>query len=326
MTLMRLRRRAWHRRCAAAAWAGRAEERPAKRGAGAARRRIRALHRVRLWLPPGHRAALPRRRRAGARPGRAGRRRAGELSALRRARSSAELRLVAARADRAAAAYTPCGAGSSQPGPSGCWPSASPASRAWTPAAASARETTELEIARRMQLSLLPELPPVMPDLDIAALVLPAAEIGGDFVGYFPRGADPEAAVQRQLGIAVGDISGKGLGAALLLERHGRRAEHRRRRRRRARTGGRGAARGDAALHQPQPHDDRVLLHAADPAGRRLVAARHRRRRDPAAAAPRRSGEIVWLETAGFPLGRFAGAQLPRGRRPCWRRAICCCC
>ena len=62
-----------------------------------------------------------------------------------------------------------------------------------------------------MQLSLLPELPPVMPDLDIAALVLPASEIGGDFVGYFPRGADPQASVQRQLGIAVGDISGKGL-------------------------------------------------------------------------------------------------------------------
>src|SRR6266540_4979142 len=43
----------------------------------------------------------------------------------------------------------------------------------------SAHETTELEIARRMQLSLLPELPPVMPDLDIAAMVLPASEIGG---------------------------------------------------------------------------------------------------------------------------------------------------
>src|SRR4029453_3001653 len=68
-----------------------------------------------------------------------------------------------------------------------------------------------------MQLSLPPELPPVMPDLDIAALVLPASEIGGDFVGYFPRGADPEASVQRQLGVAVGDISGKGLAAALLL-------------------------------------------------------------------------------------------------------------
>jgi Stage II sporulation protein E (SpoIIE)/MalT-like TPR region len=83
--------------------------------------------------------------------------------------------------------------------------------------AVSLRERTELEIAHRMQLSLLPELPPVMPDLDLAAIVLPASEIGGDFVGYFPHGAVPEDGVQRQLGIAIGDISGKGLSAALLL-------------------------------------------------------------------------------------------------------------
>lgn len=56
---------------------------------------------------------------------------------------------------------------------------------------ASTYQTAELEIARRMQLSLLPELPPAMPDLDIAACVLPTAEIGGDFVGYFPSGAVP---------------------------------------------------------------------------------------------------------------------------------------
>lgn len=83
--------------------------------------------------------------------------------------------------------------------------------------APSLRERTEQEIAHRMQLSLLPELPPAMPDLDLAAYVLPAADIGGDFVGYFPSGAEPEAGVRRQISIAIGDISGKGLGAALLL-------------------------------------------------------------------------------------------------------------
>lgn len=84
-------------------------------------------------------------------------------------------------------------------------------------ASGSPHQSTELEIARRVQLSLLPDAPPVMPDLDIAACVLPAVEVGGDFVAYFPQGAMPEKDVQRQIGIAVGDISGKGLGAALLL-------------------------------------------------------------------------------------------------------------
>jgi len=76
---------------------------------------------------------------------------------------------------------------------------------------------SELALARRVQLSLLPAAPPMMPDLEVAAVVLPAAEIGGDFVGYTARGGDPAASIRRQLGLAVGDISGKGLAAALLL-------------------------------------------------------------------------------------------------------------
>ena len=75
----------------------------------------------------------------------------------------------------------------------------------------------ELIIARRTQLALLPDAPPRMPDLDLAAVVLPAAKVGGDFVGYFPCGAQPEAGEARTFGLAVGDISGKGLAAALLL-------------------------------------------------------------------------------------------------------------
>lgn len=168
-------------------------------------------------------------------------------------------------------------------------------------------EWTELDIARRMQLSLLPAQPPLMPDLDIAALVEPAAEIGGDFVGYFPQGAEPGAAA-RQIGIAVGDISGKGLGAALLLS-------------------GTVVALNTVAAASAAPHEVARALHEAmypytsrsrmtiafcyslltqQPGGwsLRTVGA--------GAVAPllrRASGECVWLETAGFPLGTLAGEE-----------------
>jgi phosphoserine phosphatase RsbU/P len=147
----------------------------------------------------------------------------------------------------------------------------------------------------------------VMPDLDIAALVLPAAEIGGDFVGYFPLGADPEAARQRQLGIALGDISGKGLGAALLLS-------------------GAVVALNTVAVDGAAPAQVTAALHEAmlpyTSRSRMTIAfcytllAQHAhgwslRATGAGTIAPmlrRATGEISWLETAGFPLGPFIGA------------------
>ncbi len=172
----------------------------------------------------------------------------------------------------------------------------------------SAHETTELEIARRMQLSLLPELPPVMPDLDIAALVLPASEIGGDFVGYFPRGAHPEAAVQRQLGVAVGDISGKGLGAALLLSGTVVALNT-------VAAGGAAPTRVAAALHTAMlPYTSRSRMTIAF--CYTLLTQQENGwwlRSTGAGAIPpllrRANGEIIWLETIGFPLGAFDGAR-----------------
>jgi serine phosphatase RsbU (regulator of sigma subunit) len=172
----------------------------------------------------------------------------------------------------------------------------------------SARETTEHEIARRMQLSLLPELPPVMPDLDIAALVLPASEIGGDFVGYFPRGADPGASVQRQLGVAVGDISGKGLGAALLLSGTVVALNT-------VASGGDPPSRVADALHTAMlPYTSRSRMTIAFCYTLLTQQAEGWRLRSTGAGAippllRRASGEIIWLETIGFPLGAFAGAR-----------------
>jgi tetratricopeptide (TPR) repeat protein len=171
-----------------------------------------------------------------------------------------------------------------------------------------ARERTELEIARRMQMSLLPAQPPLMPDLDIAALVRPAAEIGGDFVGYFPRGADPTTGLQRQIGIAVGDISGKGLGAALLLSGSVVALNA-------VAATGAAPAQVATALHEAmQPYTSRsrmtiafcytLLTERANYWSVQAVGA--------GAIAPlilRANGEYAWLETAGFPLGTFMAAQ-----------------
>lgn len=179
----------------------------------------------------------------------------------------------------------------------------------YAPAApVSSREKAELEIARRMQLSLLPELPPVMPDLDIAALVMPAAEIGGDFVGYFPRGADPEGGAQRQIGIAVGDISGKGLAAALLLSGTVVALNT-------VAATGAGPAQVATALHEAmQPYTSRSRMNIAfcytlltqRAGGWALQAA------GAGSVAPlirRADGQVGWIETAGFPLGTFVAAQ-----------------
>lgn len=68
----------------------------------------------------------------------------------------------------------------------------------------------ELEIARQMQLSILPRSAPDRDEIDIAATMIPAKEVGGDFYDYFP--IDDE-----HLAIVVADVSGKGVPAAFFM-------------------------------------------------------------------------------------------------------------
>jgi len=69
----------------------------------------------------------------------------------------------------------------------------------------------ELEIARRIQLGTLPEELPPFPGLDVSAASLPAAEVGGDFYDFLAR--------HDAITFLVGDVSGKGMSAALHLSR-----------------------------------------------------------------------------------------------------------
>jgi len=68
----------------------------------------------------------------------------------------------------------------------------------------------ELEIARGIQASFLPTAPPSIAGLDLAGLNIPYREVGGDYFDYIKI-------VDNQLGLAIGDVSGKGVAAALLM-------------------------------------------------------------------------------------------------------------
>ena len=69
----------------------------------------------------------------------------------------------------------------------------------------------ELRIARQIQMSLLPAQGAVtMPGIRIAALCLPAAEVGGDYYDLLPLS-------DTRLGVLVADVSGKGTSAALYM-------------------------------------------------------------------------------------------------------------
>lgn len=68
-----------------------------------------------------------------------------------------------------------------------------------------------LRLARDIQMGLLPTSPPwTLDTLNVHALSIPASEVGGDFYSYLalPNG---------QAAISIGDISGKGVGAALFM-------------------------------------------------------------------------------------------------------------
>jgi phosphoserine phosphatase RsbU/P len=68
----------------------------------------------------------------------------------------------------------------------------------------------ELRIAQEIQETLLPQLVPQIPGLQISGRLLPAQHIGGDFFHFFSLG-------ENKLGVAIGDVSGKGIPAALYM-------------------------------------------------------------------------------------------------------------
>ncbi|MBD3234225.1 MAG: SpoIIE family protein phosphatase [candidate division Zixibacteria bacterium] len=68
----------------------------------------------------------------------------------------------------------------------------------------------ELEIARRIQLSFLPSRQPEIEGFQVWAFNRSYHEVGGDYYDFIPI-------VENQTGIAIGDVVGKGIPAALLM-------------------------------------------------------------------------------------------------------------
>lgn len=70
----------------------------------------------------------------------------------------------------------------------------------------------DLALARRVQIGFLPRSAPEVAGWAFAAHYAPALEVSGDFYSFIPLEG-------RLMGVAIGDVSGKGVSAALLMAR-----------------------------------------------------------------------------------------------------------
>ena len=72
------------------------------------------------------------------------------------------------------------------------------------------RKTEELEAARELQMSMLPQEAPQVPNLDVEFEMRPATEVGGDYYDY-------NLTDDGKLTIAIGDATGHGMNAGLIV-------------------------------------------------------------------------------------------------------------
>ena len=154
----------------------------------------------------------------------------------------------------------------------------------------------ELEVSRRIQDELLPRAPLRAPFAEVQGISTPAREVGGDFFNYFllPTG---EAA------LVVGDVSGKGVPAALLMAN----AQATLRARLPLATSLENLAEAlDAELDESTPTTVYLTLFMAlldgDEGILRYVSAGHN-----APFLVRSNGELTPLPPTGRPLGLFPG-------------------
>jgi serine phosphatase RsbU (regulator of sigma subunit) len=156
-----------------------------------------------------------------------------------------------------------------------------------------------LALARDIQLGLLPNsLPGDGRQIAVRARSIPAFEVGGDFYTYI-------ALDDNRMAIAIGDISGKGVGAALMMalasstvEAHGRATSRPRELL--------DALNGQLAPRLKANRMNAALLYAVfDLTGGTMWVA------NAGMIAPLliRGGRSQMIETSGLPLGAFAGAR-----------------
>jgi serine phosphatase RsbU (regulator of sigma subunit) len=165
------------------------------------------------------------------------------------------------------------------------------------------RMEEELDVARQIQIRFLPQSAPSVPGLDVAGLSRPSREVGGDLFYYV-------ALPENQLGVALGDVSGKSVPAALLMSN--------------VMSALRAEAQHERVVEHSLERINRQIVESIEP-GRfvtlfygivdpntnwlRYTSAGH----NPALRLTA-SGEIEWLRAGGVPLGvlddsRYPGAE-----------------
>lgn len=83
------------------------------------------------------------------------------------------------------------------------------------------RMQSELDIAHEVQVNLFPRTVRDLPTLQLHGICRPARSVSGDYYDFLifrhPDGPDGSRGTESGIGIALGDISGKGISAALLM-------------------------------------------------------------------------------------------------------------
>lgn len=72
------------------------------------------------------------------------------------------------------------------------------------------RTMQEIEIAKQVQARLFPQIHPEARTLEYSGVCIQARQVGGDYFDFLDLG-------QQRLGLVIGDVSGKGIAAALLM-------------------------------------------------------------------------------------------------------------
>lgn len=82
------------------------------------------------------------------------------------------------------------------------------------------RLAEEVKLGQEIQKKLLPQEAPVVKGLQVAGLMIPSKEIGGDYYDYVAvsqLSSEPVNQLAGKLGIVIGDVSGKGVSAGLVM-------------------------------------------------------------------------------------------------------------
>lgn len=79
------------------------------------------------------------------------------------------------------------------------------------------RVLQEINLARHIQENLLPQKSPEVSGVSIYGLYVPSREIGGDYYDFIVREEDVSAGMSNRVYVAIGDVSGKGLDAGMIV-------------------------------------------------------------------------------------------------------------